>query len=353
MVKTNKQNEYLLVLTDRLTKYVIAKPVKAANAISVANFLMNDFILIHGPPRMIISDNGTEFLNQVITKLLATMNVAHRRTPAYHPMANGQTECFNRSWKQIVSSYVDNQAKNWDALSKYATLAYNSSVHESTKISPYFAVHAREPRTFSDLRHSIGELDTTLKERINNYHAVKKYMNQNIEKSNQKFKEIANIKRRHVNFRSGDQVLRRVPVIDRQLGKTFSRPYQGPFTVLKRLGHVTYVIGGDGKNRRWNKMKVHVKDLRPFVQREVRSRINEDIDETSRGGVISRSQSQNFDQLENATERHAQSAVDTTKDVTCQGQQVPQEIISVANDNAQHTVRRSTRPKKPVDRLGL
>ena len=48
-----------------------------------------------GPPKIIISDMGTEFLNKTLDGMLRMIGVEHRVTSAYHPRTNGQTERMN------------------------------------------------------------------------------------------------------------------------------------------------------------------------------------------------------------------------------------------------------------------
>ncbi|KAI1304424.1 Transposon Ty3-G Gag-Pol polyprotein [Halotydeus destructor] len=266
--RSKKLNEYLLVITCRLTKYVIIKPVRQHTAQTVANFILKDIILVHGPPRLLISDSGTEFVNKVIASLLTTLGVIHRRTPAYHPMANGQTECYNRTWKTIVSAYVNKQGSDWDEFAYFAQYAYNSSTHETIGISPYFALYMREPKIFDDINMNLGEVNMSMIEKLKIYKDMKQYLNERIEKAHRISKNHFDKFQRLVDFSVGDQVLRHRPVVDKQLGKSFTPRYEGPFTVTKKLGNVTYEIKNDHDNSRWSSMKVHVKSLRPYHRRD-------------------------------------------------------------------------------------
>ncbi|KAI1297020.1 Retrovirus-related Pol polyprotein from transposon [Halotydeus destructor] len=266
--RSKLMNEYLLVITCRLTKYVIVKPVRQHTAQSVANFILKDIILIHGPPRVLISDSGTEFVNNIIQSLLKTLSIIHRRTPVYNPMSNGQTECYNRTWKTIVSAYINKQGNNWDDYVYFAQFAYNSSVHETTGISPHFALYLKEPKIFDDLNLNLGEIDLSLVDKLKKYSELKQYLNKKIEKAHITSKNNFDKFKRLVDFSVGDQVLRHRPVIDKNLRKAFTPKYAGPYTVTKKLGKVTYVIKKNNDDSRWSSVKVHVKSLRPFYNRD-------------------------------------------------------------------------------------
>jgi len=51
----------------------------------------------YGPPKLIQSDQGTEYINNIIEALMTWFKVRHTQTLAYRPQANGQIERQNRS----------------------------------------------------------------------------------------------------------------------------------------------------------------------------------------------------------------------------------------------------------------
>ena len=84
----------LLVITEYLTKYPYVKAVKNKSAKEIAPLLW-EYITLFGPPKVILSDNGTEFVNSVVDSMLRMVGSEHRVTSAYHPRINGQTERMN------------------------------------------------------------------------------------------------------------------------------------------------------------------------------------------------------------------------------------------------------------------
>lgn len=56
-------------------------------------------------------------------------------TTAYHPQTN-MTECVNRTLKQMISAYVDDNHKKWDQHLPELRFAINSAVQESIGMSP-------------------------------------------------------------------------------------------------------------------------------------------------------------------------------------------------------------------------
>ncbi|CAF0982304.1 unnamed protein product [Didymodactylos carnosus] len=118
-------NKYVLVITDFLSKYVIASALPASNAVNTAKTLLEDFILHHGAPDCVITDQGTHFANELITAFTQMLGTKHIFTTASHPQTNGQVESFNATFCQQLSKYCSSNHENWDHYLKYIIYAYN------------------------------------------------------------------------------------------------------------------------------------------------------------------------------------------------------------------------------------
>ena len=74
------------------------------------------------------------------------MGLKKTRTTAYHPQCDGQVERQNRTLQNIITAFVSQHSIDWDEWLDQAVFAYNTSVHESTRISPYELVFGRPAR---------------------------------------------------------------------------------------------------------------------------------------------------------------------------------------------------------------
>ena len=63
---SSRGKRYVIILTDSLSKYVIADTLPNCSAKSDANFFINSSILIHGASERLITDNGTHFNNYLL-----------------------------------------------------------------------------------------------------------------------------------------------------------------------------------------------------------------------------------------------------------------------------------------------
>ena len=60
---------YIITATDYLTRWVEAAPVKDYNVAIAAQFIFENILARFGCPRILMSDQGTHFLNQTIQLL--------------------------------------------------------------------------------------------------------------------------------------------------------------------------------------------------------------------------------------------------------------------------------------------
>ncbi|GFU32327.1 hypothetical protein TNCV_1733951 [Trichonephila clavipes] len=95
--KSAHGNKWIIVCTDYSTRYAITKALPTAEVDEIAKFLLEEIVLRHGAPRVIITDRGAVFRSRLVSSLVDLCNIDHRFTTAYHPQTNGLTERFNKT----------------------------------------------------------------------------------------------------------------------------------------------------------------------------------------------------------------------------------------------------------------
>ncbi len=60
---------YLLVCGDHLSRYVVLAPVKDKSAKSIVHALITHLICLYSTRRVLVSDNGTEYCNQLLAEI--------------------------------------------------------------------------------------------------------------------------------------------------------------------------------------------------------------------------------------------------------------------------------------------
>lgn len=88
---------------------------------------MDEIFLRYGFPRRVISDNGVQFVSEVMQQTLYILNVKQVLTPLYHPAAN-PVERRNRDLKPQLAILVGNEHATWDEKLLSIKFAMNTAV---------------------------------------------------------------------------------------------------------------------------------------------------------------------------------------------------------------------------------
>ncbi|XP_046707916.1 uncharacterized protein LOC124387547 [Silurus meridionalis] len=94
---TSKGNRYVLVVEDYFTKFVNLYALPNQSAQTVAQCLFEDYVLLHGVPETLHSDQGRQFEAEVVQTLCRLLNIKKTRTTPYHPKSDSMVERFNRT----------------------------------------------------------------------------------------------------------------------------------------------------------------------------------------------------------------------------------------------------------------
>ena len=85
---------HILVMVDKFTKWIEAKPIRKCDGKTAVKFL-KDIILRYGYPHSIITDNGTNFAEGPFPKFCRQKNIRLDLASVAHPQSNGQVERAN------------------------------------------------------------------------------------------------------------------------------------------------------------------------------------------------------------------------------------------------------------------
>ena len=144
-------NKNILAICDHLTKHVKVFPLKGQTAKEVAEKCL-EYCMTFGIPEAILTNQVTNFTSQVVENLWELLDVHTLRTTAYNPQADGITERFNRTIKDMLTQFVEQKKQNyWDLKLEKLSFAYNTAVHATTKCSPFELMFGRIPKLPIDL----------------------------------------------------------------------------------------------------------------------------------------------------------------------------------------------------------
>ena len=139
--------KYILNLQDHMTKFLVLRPLKNKKAATVAAELVDIFSLI-GPPAILHSDNGTEFVAQVVKQLKDIwpgLEMVHGKPR--HPQTQGSVERSNGDVKDMLTAWMnDHKSKDWPLGLKFVQLSKNSALNRGSGSSPYELAFGEPPR---------------------------------------------------------------------------------------------------------------------------------------------------------------------------------------------------------------
>ncbi|KRY44286.1 Retrovirus-related Pol polyprotein from transposon [Trichinella britovi] len=154
-------------VTDYFTKWTAAFPLTNMEADTEAKVLMEKYIAYFGAPDCLHSDQGRSFEARAARELCRLFDIKKTRSSPYHPKRNGQAERFSRTLLDLLSIMCEQNQQQWDEMLFFTMLAYNSSVNESTGVTPAIAMFGRELQLPLDIQ--MGSLQRNDKETLPNY----------------------------------------------------------------------------------------------------------------------------------------------------------------------------------------
>jgi hypothetical protein len=168
-----------------------------------------------GAPKVMLSDNGNEFINQKVEELLRKFGVKHRLTATYKPRTNGQTERLNAVLGQVVRKISEKNPLDWDEMLPAALMALRSKVHEAHGKTPFEMVFGKKMRIPTEV-------------------AVKEPTEEKIERS----KEIQGLKKLRSAVRPKMEKYQKTirETQDKRAGRKIERLAAGNIVFLKRDG---------------------------------------------------------------------------------------------------------------------
>jgi hypothetical protein len=145
---TQKGNDSIWVIVDRLTKVAHFLPVKMNYNVSrLAELYVDNILKLHGAPRSIVSDRGPQFTAQFWKSLHASMGTELIYSTAFHPQTDGQTERVNQVLEDLLRACVLTYGSDWERSLSYAEFSYNNVYRARLKMAPFEALYDRKCRT--------------------------------------------------------------------------------------------------------------------------------------------------------------------------------------------------------------
>jgi transposase InsO family protein len=136
--RTQSGYDSIWVIVDRLTKVAHFIPVKTTySRPQLAELYVSRIVYLHGVPKKIVSDRGTQFTSRFWERLHEALDTQLRFSSAYHPQTDGQTERVNQILEDMLRACALQYGRSWDKSLPYVEFSYNNSYQESLKMAPF------------------------------------------------------------------------------------------------------------------------------------------------------------------------------------------------------------------------
>jgi hypothetical protein len=142
------KHDSIWVIVDRLTKIVHFIPVHTTySAERYAEIYVDHIVRLHGVPKIILSDRGTQFVARFWAQVHESLGTKVIHNSSYHPQTDGQAERVNQIVEDMLRACVIHFDKSWDKCLSLEEFAYSNSYQASLKMDLFEALYGRRCRT--------------------------------------------------------------------------------------------------------------------------------------------------------------------------------------------------------------
>ena len=269
--KSDKGNRYILTLVDYATRFPEAVALKTTDTEKVAEALVDMFARV-GIPNEVLSDNGPQFISDVMKEVGRLLSLRQLKSTPYHPMCNGLVEKFNGTLKLMLRRMAEERPKDWDRYISSLLFAYREAPQASTGFSPFELLYGRSVRGPLSILREIwtneeteAETKTTyqyvldLKERLE---TTCKLAHEELRKSGERYRKYYDKGSKESKLKVGDKALILLPTDNNKL----LMHWKGPYVVTHKQSDKDFTLDINGKTKTF-----HANMLKKYVEREIKA----------------------------------------------------------------------------------
>jgi transposase InsO family protein len=163
--------KYILTVVDVCSSYTVIRPLLDNEASTVATEL-HSILCTFGPPKILQSDNGPEFKNNLLEQLTKLFSVGRRWSTPYKPNTNGAVERKNQDIEKMLHKLTNNVMNKWESYLPEIERCLNNAFNERTATTPFALMFGRSPNDLVDHRQvqqSVSNSTTQVQQHWNNF----------------------------------------------------------------------------------------------------------------------------------------------------------------------------------------
>ena len=226
---------YILVLVDIATRFVLLRPLQTKEAEEIAWTLLTVFADF-GLPKVIQHDNDRSFLNQIMERFREQAEFIPRAVMKYFPAQNGAVERFVGETKTLLLKLLSGDTSNWERFLPVVQLSLNDRIlgrHGSSSFACMFARRLNTARDYTDINIRRASVEALLERNRKMVEVIYPALEERSREKAEKECETANNRKRRGRIPS--EVLpvqtRVMKTVDVRQSKLQQR-WEGPFVVV-------------------------------------------------------------------------------------------------------------------------
>ena len=106
--KASNDHRFIFVVIDYFIKWVEAASYASVTKSVVARFIKREIICRYRLSKRIISDNGLNLNNDMVTEVCTRFKIKYHNLVPYRPKMNGTVEAANKNVKKIIAKAIKN-----------------------------------------------------------------------------------------------------------------------------------------------------------------------------------------------------------------------------------------------------
>src|SRR3954471_12030276 len=139
--RSSKGHDSIWVIVDRITKVAHFIPVRTSyQGDQLADLYMSRIVCLHGVPREIVSNRGTQFTSRFWKQVQEALGTKLTFSTAYHPQTGGQTERVNQILEDMLRACALAYGSKLEDCLPYTDFSYNNSYQSSLQMAQFEAL---------------------------------------------------------------------------------------------------------------------------------------------------------------------------------------------------------------------
>ena len=260
MPKSTQGSVYVLVCVDHFSRFVILAPLSNKSASAVAHALVSHLLCPYTTPTVLLSDNGAEFKNEILSKICQQYKITQTFITPYHPASNGLVERTNKKILDILRHLAGQFQESWQDWLPHVTACINGSINTSTGKTPHYIVYGSEKRFPYDIlvqpRIPVYSIEDYSQNQLRALQIIHDSVRRNLQASRTEMIHKQHMKATPINLNIHDVVYKASPERQSKLHHKFIGPYiisekmQGnKFRIYDPYSNITEIVHADRLKR--------------------------------------------------------------------------------------------------------